>query len=75
MLTMRKEIDTVASIEKLGGPSGDGAGSGEDNLDMAVSTVVVDIITVNIMVIDVMLVNNMFVNIAMIFLCSHLASH
>ena len=37
MLTMRKEIDTVASIEKLGGPSGNGAGSGEDNLVVKVS--------------------------------------
>ena len=35
-MMMRKEINTVASIDKLGSPSGDGAGSREDDLVMKV---------------------------------------
>ena len=35
-MMMRKEINTIASIDKLGSPSGNGAGSREDDLVMKV---------------------------------------
>ena len=35
-MMMRKEINTIASIDKLGSPSGNGAGSREDDLVLKV---------------------------------------